>query len=207
MNIKVKFSFNEELYRFQTKLQYAISIDKTKHKNKEYLIFTFGSLALGFFFLYFLFDGAGMIIGPLLVITGCGYGLYYIVYRSSIKKAKIIYEKVIEDEVTRLKEMDELIEMEFTDEHLYYNDIDFGHKFPWKKIKSFLFVDNIIFLVLNNDNFSCFAIHETLIGSENFMELTKYVESNLQLYPHDHRYKSTSKSNPDLIDSPIINRN
>ena len=201
MDIHYSYSFNEELFRRQAEIQYNIGLDKDKHHNRKYLIFISISLFLGLFFLSINPNGGGIIIGPFLLLVGLVYALVYLNYLLRVKKFKSNYKDIIDKEVERLGQQGRQFVVEMTDNKFSYNDGDYGATVRWTMFKSYIFLGDQIFLLVDDNQVSAYVIHKSQIGQENFGDLQLFIENTIPAYPHEHRYKSKTNINPDILDS------
>lgn len=201
MNLTTQIQFNENIYREQANVQLNLALDRSKYEHRNYPVFFISSLVIGILLLVFLGNGGAIIAGSILVLVGLIYMIAYLNYFIRLKRAKTDFDQQIDQEILRLKEINNEIEIQLTDEHFMYRDADVGSTVRWTLFKSYIIVGDLLLLILNNNDFSAHYIHESHVGTKNFEELKIFVTENIKAYPLEHRYKNNLNSNPELVDN------
>ena len=182
MKEEYQYQFNEGVFREQMNLLLHLALKKNKAKAGSYLLFVGLCLTLGSLFLYFNSDGAGIVIGPLLLLTGLSYLIAYINYLVKINKIKVVFAKSINIEVERMRSSDSPVKLAISDEDFYYQDKDYEIRVKWNLIKSHLIMEGHVFLLLDLNTLSAYSISELNVGVSEFKEISTFVETKLQ--PH-----------------------
>ncbi|MFK7785101.1 MAG: hypothetical protein AB8B56_08295 [Crocinitomicaceae bacterium] len=199
MNKEFQFNYNEAHFREKM----TILSERILHKpsNGSYIMLIALFLLSGSVFLILNSEGAGIIVGPLMMIVGVVFALRLIRYYYEQKKYKQALRQNIEESVQRLNATDGVIRVSFYDDYFFCADDDKTIELKWDEIHSYLKIDGYLFIVFHIDPFSFFTLSSVDISHTEFQRVIKFVEEKLTSHALANHQPKEKDVNAELLDN------
>lgn len=113
---------------------------------------TLKTFAVGLLLIIFAFydlsksDNSNSVIGYIMLGLGIHYIIQCLNHFYFVYKSKREYRLKIEKDILRMNQANQLIVMEFTEDHFSYEELDYNSQIKWSMFKCFRIVEDNIFL-------------------------------------------------------------
>lgn len=172
--MRFEISFNENIYREQSKKYFAFIWKDFQSKNKKRLYIIIPYFLLGVSIVY-----AKSNLGYLfIVISLFNLYQYYKLYQHH-KTNKEKYFNIVEKNILEYSSNDKLSINEFRNDNFYYFDFKMELTINWNLFKKFTVIENDLFLELNDGVFATFFINKEEVGEVEFNKIILFLENKI----------------------------
>ena len=110
-------------------------------------------------------------------------GLHFLInayrYYKDYKKRKTEFLNIVQKEIESQNNANVPCIWEFNEEYFRYKDYQFDAKMRWEIFKRFRIIEKNLFMDLDVGNNSSYILGQNEVGEENFLKVTKFVESKI----------------------------
>lgn len=199
--MRVELKFNKEIHRSQ--LEVFMDEAFKPGLKKTYKTFAVGLILIAVSsYEFFLSNRTDVFFACISLALGTHYLIQCINHFHLVYKTKKDYREKIEKDIVRMDQTDQLIIMEFTEEHFYYKELDYNSQIKWCMFQSFRIVEDNIFIDMNRGVQTSYIINESYVGEEKYQEILEFVSKHIDLEGKSEQ-KGKVKTNPELIDESI----
>ncbi|MFT5780298.1 MAG: hypothetical protein ACI837_003259 [Crocinitomicaceae bacterium] len=199
--MKFEIPFDEFVFREQMDLLFSAFAREQKEGKNKTKLFIILPTVFGLTIISLSLNGPGIIGGILCCMIGIFYAGWYGLFIYQFKKIKVKFLQQVDQEVKRKSQLTTPIIFDFTEDELSCEEEDLHVRMKWKLILSYKIINDHLFLIIDSEGSSGFAISKNQIGASEFEELVTFVSSKTVNKTEDQDVSvSSSKGNPELID-------
>lgn len=172
--MRFEITFDENIYREQSKKYFALIWEDFQLKNKKRLYVIIPFILLGSLMIY----GKGNLGYLFLAISVFTLFQYYKLYKHhKINKGK--YLTKVEEKIVEHLSHNQLSIWEFSEDKFYYSDFNFELKINWNSFFGFKILENNLFLELKETIYATFFLNKDEVGEDEFNKIILFLESKI----------------------------
>ena len=197
--MRLEVEFNEEIHRSEL----VVFMNKTFQPG---LTKTLKTLVVGLLLIILAFydlnksDNSNSVIGYIMLGLGIHYIIQCLNHFYFVYKSKREYRVKIEKDILRMNQPNQLIVMEFTEDHFSYEELDYNSQIKWNMFKCFRIVEDNIFLDMDRGIQTSYIINKLTISDSAFQNVIDFLSERIDRVD-ELKPKSKRKNNPNLIDN------
>ncbi len=172
--MRFEISFNENIYREQSKKYFAFIWKDFQSKNKKRLYIIIPYFLLGASIVY-----AKSNLGYLFILISLFnlYQYYKLYQHHKTNKEKHISK--VEEKIVEYSSHNKLSIWEFSEDKFYYSDFSLELKTNWNSFSSFTILENDLFLEAKKNILATFLLNKEEVGEVEFNKIILFLENKI----------------------------